>query len=117
MPKIVVNSCYGGFGLSHEAIVRYGEIKGLNLTVVPTGKESFDMYRYYKDGIQDTKHGLYHYDISRDDPALVQTVEELGEAANDRYAQLRIVDVPNDVEWYIDEYDGIETVREQHRTW
>jgi hypothetical protein len=117
MPKIVINSCYGGFGLSHAAIVRYGEIKGLNLTVVPTGKESFDMYRYYKDGIQDAEHSLYYYDISRDDPALVQTVEELGDAADDNYAQLRIADVPDDVEWYIDEYDGIETVREQHRTW
>jgi len=75
------------------------------------------MYRYYKDGIQDAEHSLYYYDISRDDPALVQTVEELGDAADDNYAQLRIADVPDDVEWYIDEYDGIETVREQHRTW
>jgi hypothetical protein len=33
------------------------------------------------------------------------------------YAELKIVDIPDDVEWEIDEYDGKEWVAEVHRTW
>ena len=29
--KIVINSCYGGFGLSHEAIMKYAELSGFEL--------------------------------------------------------------------------------------
>jgi hypothetical protein len=30
---------------------------------------------------------------------------------------LLIVEVPADVDWYIEEYDGLEWVAEKHRTW
>ena len=44
-------------------------------------------------------------------------IEELGELANGRCAELRIVEIPDDVEWEINEYDGMETVDECHRKW
>jgi hypothetical protein len=44
-------------------------------------------------------------------------VEELGAAAADHFAELRIADVPDDVKWTIEEYDGQEWVAEVHRTW
>lgn len=53
----------------------------------------------------------------RADPLLVQVVEELGEKANGKCAELRIVEIPDGVGWEIDEYDGIETVHEKHRSW
>lgn len=53
----------------------------------------------------------------RDDPLLVQVVEELGEKANGRCADLEIVEIPDGVEWEIDEYDGNERVHETHRSW
>ena len=28
MTKIIINRCFGGFGVSDEAVKRYGEIKG-----------------------------------------------------------------------------------------
>ena len=31
--KIVINVCYGGFGLSHKAIMKYAELKGIKLYV------------------------------------------------------------------------------------
>ena len=31
--------------------------------------------------------------------------------------QLTIVDVPDEVKWHIHEYDGLEHVAEDHRTW
>jgi len=30
---------------------------------------------------------------------------------------LKIVEVPDDANWYIAEYDGLEHVAERHRTW
>ena len=56
-------------------------------------------------------------DIERDDPALIETIEELGSRANGNYAALSVVEVPDDVEWYIHDYDGMEQVNEKHRSW
>ena len=83
--KVVINTCFGGFGLSDEALARYNELAGTNLE-----------YWSYKE--------------ERNNPLLVQVVEELGAKANDTFADLKIVDIPDDVEWYIHEYDGLESV-------
>ena len=94
MKKIVINACHGGFGLSDLAMRRYAEMKK----------------------IEDV-NTIHVYDIDRADPDLVQVVEELGEESYDRYADLKIVEIPEDVDWYIHEYDGLEHVAERHRTW
>ena len=94
MKKIVINKCHGGFGLSDLAMRRYAEMKK----------------------IEDV-NTIHVYDIDRADPDLVQVVEELGEESYDRYADLKIVEIPEDVDWYIHEYDGLEHVAERHRTW
>jgi hypothetical protein len=54
---------------------------------------------------------------NRSDPLLVQTVEELGEKANGSCAELKIIEIPDGIEWEINEYDGMESVRECHRSW
>lgn len=111
MKKVVINSCHGGFGLSHEAVVRYAELKGFDLEIRPE-VSSLVPYSYYL-------NGEYFYDraIDRDDPFLIQVVEELGKLANDRFSDLKIVEIPDDVQWYIEEYDGVEHVSEVHRIW
>jgi hypothetical protein len=91
--RIVINECYGGFGLSDLAEQRYKQMVGI-----------------------DDKDWSY-YNIARDDPYLVKIVREMGTAANGPHANLKIVDVPADVEWKISEYDGNEWVAEKHRTW
>ncbi len=63
------------------------------------------------------KHALYSRDIPRDDPELVRVVEEMGEKANGRCANLKVVEIPADVEWEIDEYDGYESIDEKHSSW
>lgn len=54
---------------------------------------------------------------NRTDPKLVECVELLGSRANGEYAELKVVEIPDDVEWYIREYDGMEEVHEKHRIW
>ena len=53
----------------------------------------------------------------RTDPDLVAAVEALGEEANGLRASLLVVEIPDDVDWYIEEYDGHEWIAETHRTW
>jgi hypothetical protein len=55
--------------------------------------------------------------IARDDPYLVKVVHKLRETADGKHASLKIVEVPSDVDWTIDEYDGKEWVAEKHRIW
>ena len=89
--KVVVNSCYGGFGLSDKAL---------------------DMYKQLSN-----KYEIYDFELDRTDPVLIQIVETLGAEANGRFAKLRIIEIPDDVEWEITEYDGNESVEEVHRKW
>lgn len=91
--RIVINTCHGGFGLSDKAFERYKELAGIDDPC------------------------LCDFDIDRDDPHLVQVVRDMGLEANGQFASLKIVEVPADVLWEIDEYDGLEWVAEQHRTW
>lgn len=116
--KIVVNRCFGGFSLSHEAIMRYSELAKLNLVVIKDEKYSGECFwNYYLNGIEDADHYWYDRDLERNDPFLVQVVEELGEKADGMCAKLNVVEIPDNVSWEIAEYDGLEHVAETHRTW
>lgn len=94
MKKIVINSCYGGFGLSNQALELYKILTG-----IPPA--------------QDLSYGA----IARDNPQLVQIVEQLGEQANTGYSLLKVVEIPDYVSWHIHEHDGLEYIAENHRTW
>ena len=100
--KIALNKCYGGFGLSRAV---YAEL-GLE----------WDGYGYLSNeklGIESDDHIAY-----RQDPRLIAAIEKLGEdKASGAMAEIRVVDIPDDIEWEIDDYDGVETVHEQHRSW
>lgn len=87
---IVINTRHGGFSLSDLALERYKKYTGQDLS---------------------------QHDIARDDPVLVKIVKELGPEADGAYSTLKVVEVPGDVDWEIDEYDGDEWVAEKHRRW
>jgi hypothetical protein len=89
--NIVINTCHGGFGLSSAAEKLYLEL---------TGQDEINQY-----------------DLDRDDPYLVTVVKDLGMGANGVHANLKIVTIPGDVDWQIQEYDGLEWIAEVHRTW
>ncbi len=109
--KIVINADYGGFGLSDEAIRMYADLAGFKLYEQVEG--SFTMF--YRDA--EMKDYFLDVDIPRDNENLVKVVETLGFEANGRYSDLKIVDIPDDVNWMIMENDGREWVAERHRTW
>lgn len=57
------------------------------------------------------KH-LWRWNMPRNDPHLIALVEMLGDRTN-----LKIVEIPDGVEWEICENRGTEWVAEKHRTW
>lgn len=115
--KVVINRCFGGFGLSHEAIVKYAVLAGITMIVVDKYPErSIMRYEYYTDSISDDNYWS-EYDIERTDPNLVKVVEQMGEAAWGDCAELAVVEIPDGINWHIGEYDGIEHIAENHRTW
>jgi len=142
MKKIVINACFGGFGVSEAGMRRYAEIKGINLYVEPDlrfpslgeptywivpkserpasienewHERTMEERQIYNDAY--SKCTIYPRDIPRDDAALVQVVEEMGEKSSSRFADLKVVEIPDDVDWEISEYDGNEHVAEAHRAW
>jgi hypothetical protein len=112
--KIVINSDYGGFSLSDEAILEYGKRKGLNL--VKDENTNWSISIFYKDSVAKENY-FDDREIPRNDPILVEVVEKLGDAAYGFAANLKIVEIPEDVDWCIEENDGLEWVAEKHRTW
>jgi hypothetical protein len=112
--KIVINSDYGGFSLSDEAILEYGRRKGLNL--VKDENTNWSISIFYKDSVAKENY-FDDREIPRNDPILVEVVEKLGDAAYGFAANLKTVEIPEDVDWCIEENDGLEWVSEKHRTW
>lgn len=143
--KVVINRCYGGFGLSAAAYQAYCERKK---------RPCYFFARNYRDGefvfngpvpaakvdtpktymffavddpactealLSDNKwyraHVIYAGDIPRHDPDLVSVVESLGEKASGQLSKLHVVEVPDGTNYEIDDYDGMERVAEAHRTW
>lgn len=134
MPKVVINADFGGFSLSPLALeMYYKRARGLeevywfeydfsteSFTRVERDSDALVLLAYDIPNPDSNKDegALSPRDIPRDDPALVAVVEELGsQKAGGRHANLRVVEVPDDVKWHIAEYDGLEHVAEDHRSW
>jgi hypothetical protein len=113
--KIVINKHYGSFSLSEEAVLLYGDKKGLNIIAI-RDEVIKDINHYYLNEEKE-ENSFCEWDIERNDPVLVEVVEQLGDLANTRHTRLKVVEVPDDVKWYIHDYDGIESVYEKHRIW
>lgn len=90
--KVVINTCFGGFNLSDAAREMYAERKGVNA------------------------EDVFNFEIPRDDYDLVAVVEALGGRMGPG-TELKVVEIPADVRWQVEEYDGSEHIAEVHRTW
>ena len=116
--KIAINTDFGGFSLSEKAFQKLLTLKGIEFEVEET--DSFVGNAYYLAGGEHsntTYISQYDFYENRADADLIAVIEEFGEAANGNYANIAIVEIPDGVEWHISEYDGLEHVAENHRTW
>lgn len=117
--KVAINRCYGGFGLSDKAFSELLIRKGVDHERTKSKYDDFGDNFYKAGHLNDDDYYLSVYDYTHDrsDKDLIDVIEEMGEEAWGGYAELAIVDIPDDVEYTIEEYDGIEWVAEKHRTW
>jgi hypothetical protein len=104
MTKIAIQIVWGCFNLSQKAINLLTErhpdiVKELKC-------ENIEHIEYY-----------INQDMNRSDPRLIEIVEELGDECSKYPGEIQIIEIPDDVtDWYIDDYDGWECVREG-RVW
>ncbi|WP_353727289.1 hypothetical protein ABQ274_12685 [Lactococcus lactis] len=135
--KIVLNKCFGGFGLSHEAKMMIFEKRGIEVFpyLLKFGDEEFlyeklskeeavsitrDITYFQKDpqldsfsqdwGEDDEFDSIYlGFDDDRGNKDLVEVIEKLGEKASGKYSDLKVVEIPDGASYEISDYDGIET--------
>lgn len=133
--KVVINKCFGGFNLSEKAIREIYRRGGEGIEAVEPikyygGREGWEkdfekaqhssgLFSIVVEGgkVLCNNYGSTYKQCLRGCPILVSVVEELGDEADGEYAELKIVEIPDDVEYEISEYDGREHIAEKHRTW
>lgn len=129
--KVVINECYGGFGLSNFAHKELLRRKGKECYFY---ENKYGVGHYRIDGIEDADKYLFvtistkdygkftekidaeHIVRFRDedirtDSDLIAMIEEFGsEKCSGRYAELVVEDIPTGTYYRIDEYDGLESI-------
>ena len=138
--QVVINVCFGGFSLSDAAEDLYASKAGFKVyryeqtkykhregedeyTRVESGEGGIFSHTYKKDfGEKFSGHPKddsywSSRQIDRTDPKLIEVIKELGDSANGGFASLRVVEIPDGIEYEISEYDGSEHIAEVHRTW
>jgi hypothetical protein len=99
--KVVINTCWGGFGVSRECAEWMAERGHVG------AREALAQEKFYGYFIDD-----------RTDPALIQAIETLGaEPCSGPHAKLKIVEIPDGTQYEIDDYDGKESIHEVHESW
>lgn len=140
--KIVINKCFGGFGLSdaaYERLIELGipvrkyveEKKGTDGLYKKVSKNEGEVIfdrrlsppesdRFSKEEYEKLMGRYWETWIDRDNrshPLLIKVVEELGKKSWGNHAQLQVVEIPDGIKFEIADYDGVETIHEQHRSW
>lgn len=132
--KVAINKCYGGFSLSPKAVEMIAKRQGKQCCFFTStfveGKHIYTPSEGYPEGLfwvasisKELTEENYSDTVleqrpdNRSDPDLIAVIKELGEEADGACAEIKIVKVPSDVKWEIEEYDGIENVREVSRSW
>ena len=122
--KVAIGVNHGGFSLSDEAIKKCIEL-GMTLTRYDSNDKIIDSEADFLEyELKGTHRPIIHIrnygNEFRCNPIVIQVIEELGtEEASGEHTTLKIVEIPFDgIEgWFVDEEEGWELIREDHRTW
>ena len=145
MKKVAINTCFGGFGLSLKAQKILWELKGFNdiyfyksiyinsdnieyTKIKDIAKSENEMFIYclkkdYGDFVNSKdvlkEDFLFEYDIykNREDKDLITVIEMLKSEASGKFSSLKAIEIPDNIEYEIEDYDGIETIHEIHKSW
>ncbi len=111
--RVVICVKHGGFSLSLEALSALRELGSECALRETAAGEKYP----YTDEVRKSFMDSYCRDIPRDDPLLLKVVDSMGQAAAGQCCKIGIVEIPRDVSWHVEEYDGFEHVAQDHRTW
>lgn len=115
--KIVINKCYGGFGGISYTAAKLLIDRGWKVSDGFTEDGGDYVDKDAKILLWRKEYSIIESNVSRTDKDLVEVVEILGGDADGTYSSYSVVEIPDDVDWQIDEYDGLEWIAEKHRTW
>jgi hypothetical protein len=124
MVKVVINKKFGGFGLSQKVLERLKE-QGWTVSLFREDHHPLDekadllfkpvgtTFGYVREGLLYINWWKYEEDDKkfRTRKDIVTLVEELGSEANGEHASLEVVNVDDDYNWEITDYDGFEDIR------
>lgn len=105
--KVAINKCYGGFGVSKKAAVKI-----MDRVIKRIGYNPLSKLKEFENNInsEDNKAHFINWYLQRHDPALIEVIEEMGEAANGPCAKLEIEEI-NSKCYKIEKYDGYENIK------
>lgn len=125
--ECVLNKSYGGFELSALALKKYFQKKNMivyayqkndyskTIDILDKQKYSYITLSYLTPNQLQNRKSFNTYDfiyedsLDRTDKDLIQVVRQLGQKANTRFSDLRIVGI----QLNIHNYDGFETIQHQ----
>ena len=108
--KFILNKAYGGWGLYDERFVEWCKKNAPEFLI----KDEEDGETYFNYNLMD--NDTFYI---RTHPKMIKFVES-GASKQTGSSALVVVKVPDDVspdKYYVDDYDGIETLHENHRQW
>jgi hypothetical protein len=136
--KIAIDSDRGMFNLSPEA-AWYLHERGIPGIATPVEEYYKDAFTSLEDDLSAWRNEkdpeLRHYNtifspdekfvlfcwlrcnVARDNPIIIECIEKFGNKVNGYGSNLKIVEIPDGVEWEINRSEGEEWVAEKHRTW
>lgn len=66
---------------------------------------------------ENLKNSVITFGHDRTEIELIQTVEELGVEASGNFSSLAVIEIPDDIEWFVVNDGGKEHIAEKHRIW
>ena len=106
MKRILISVSHGGFGLGDQAFEWLIKNRGWTLGV------HYEKNDYLYD------ESLYSSLISiRENEDVFDCFDAIGDKINKKWSKLQVVEIPEDVDYTIEDYDGSEWIAEKHRTW